>query len=108
VYRFGDLSSSAGYKLRVMYLSHNGSRSQRLLVNDRELHGKLALPKQEIVYREFDIPANEVKNLPREAWQTKIAVDDLVVGSESPLKISMPVNGGFGVKFAGSMKEREP
>ena len=78
-----------------------------VLVNDRELHGKLALPKREIVRREFDIPANEVKNLPPEAFQTKIAVDDLVVDSESPLRISMPVNGGFGVKFAGSMKEVE-
>ena len=83
VYRFGDLSRTARYKLRVMYLSHNDSRSQRLLVNDRELHGKLALPKQEIVCREFDIPASEVKNLPPEALQTKIAVDDLVVDSET-------------------------
>jgi hypothetical protein len=27
-------------------------------VNERELHGKLALPKQEIVCRDFDIPAS--------------------------------------------------
>ena len=107
VCRFGDLSRNAGYKLRVMYLSHNDNRFQRLLVNDRELHGKLALPKQEIVCRELDVPASEVKNLPPEALQTKIAVDDLVVDSERPLKIFMPVNGGFGVKFARSMKEVE-
>jgi hypothetical protein len=76
-------------------------------VNDRELHGKLALPKQEIICREFDIPANEVKDMPPDALQTKIAVDELVVDSESPLKIFMPVNGGFGVKFEGSRKEAE-
>ena len=67
--RFVDLSRSASHKLRVMYLSHNDSRSQRLLVNDRELHGKFALPKQEIVCREFDIPASEIRSLPPEALQ---------------------------------------
>jgi hypothetical protein len=56
----------------------------------------------------FNVPTNEVKNLPPEALQTKIVVSDLVVDPARPLKISMPVNGGFGVKFAESMKEAEP
>ena len=54
----GPDSNNVSCRWRRSYVSHNGSRSQRLLVNERELHGKLALPKQEIVCRDFDIPAS--------------------------------------------------
>ena len=77
LYRFADLSKTARYKLRVMYLSHNDSRSQSLFVNGRELHGKFDLPKQQIVCREFDLPGSETRELPLEAVKTKIAVDDV-------------------------------
>lgn len=105
LYRFGDLGKAARYKLRVMYLSHNESRSQSLFVSGRELHGKLNLPKQQIVCREFDIPGSEIRELPAEAVKTRIAVDDVTVDTASPLKVSMPANGGFGVRFEGSAKE---
>ena len=91
-----------------MYLSHNESRSQSLFVNGRELHGKLDLPKQQIVCREFDLPGSEIRELPLAAVKTRIAVDDVTVDSASPLKVSMPANGGFGVKLEGSVKEVQP
>jgi len=105
VYRFADLSKTANYKLRVMYLSHNESRSQSLLVNGRELHGKLDLPKQQIVWREFDLAGSEIRELLQEAVQTKIAVDDVSVDTKSPFQVFLPANGGFGVRFAGSAKD---
>lgn len=105
VYRYTDLSKSASYKLRVMYLSHNESRFQSLLVNGRTLHGKLHLPRREIVWKEFDISGSEVKDLPPEAVQTKIAVDGVTLDTRSPFKVVMPANGGFGVKLAGSAKD---
>jgi hypothetical protein len=104
-YRFADLSKTVHYKLRVMYLSHNDSRAQSLSVNDRELHGKLPLPKQQTVCRECDLPGSEVKELPTEAVNTRIAVDDLIVDTASPLKIHMPSNGGFGIRLEKSRKE---
>ncbi len=108
LYRFADLSQAARYKLRVMYLSHNEKRSQSLFVNGRELHGKLDLPKQQIVCREFDLPGADIRELLLAAVKTRIAVDDVSVDSASPLKVSMPANGGFGVKLEGSVKEVQP
>lgn len=84
------------------------SRAQSLSVNGRELHGKLALPKQQVVCREFDLSGSEVKELLPEAVQTKIAADDLVVDTAIPFKVFMPANGGFGVKLEGSVKEPQP
>jgi hypothetical protein len=49
-----------------------------------------------------------VKELPAEAVRTRIVVDDLTVDTASPLKVFMPANGGFGVRFAGSVKEVQP
>jgi hypothetical protein len=49
-----------------------------------------------------------VKALPGEAVRTRIAVDDLTVDTASPLKVFMPTNGGFGVRFEGSVKEMQP
>ena len=103
-----DLNKTASYKLRVMYLSHNESRAQSLFVNGRELHGKLALPKQQIVCRDFDLPGSEVGELPVEAVQTNIAVDDRVVDTAIPFKMFIPANGGFGMKIEGSGKEQLP
>jgi alpha-glucosidase len=108
LYRFADLSKTARYKLRVMYLSHNDSRSQSLFVNGRELHGKLNLPRQQIVCREFDVPGSEIRELPPEAMRTRIAVDEVTVDTASPLRVSMPANGGFGVKLERSVKEPQP
>ncbi len=108
LYRFADLDKAARYKLRVMYLSHNESRCQSLLVNDRQLHGKLNLPPQQIVCREFDIPGSEIRELPLDAVKTRIAVDDVTIDTASPLKVSMPANGGFGVKCAASAQEGQP
>lgn len=102
LYRFADLSRTARYKLRVMYLSHNDSRSQSLFVNDRELHGAFNLPKQQVVSREFDLPGSEVRDLPLEAVKTRIAVDDIVVETSKKLKVFMPASGGFGIKFEAS------
>ncbi len=75
LYRFADLSRTARFKLRVMYLSHNENRAQSLFINGRELHGKLVLPQQQIVCREFDVTGSEIKELPPEAVHTTIAVD---------------------------------
>lgn len=108
LYRFTGLSKTARYKLRVMYLSHNDGRAQSLVVNGRELHAKLALPKQQIVCREFDVPGSEVQELPMEAVKTRIAADDVIVDTESPLKVFMPANGGFGVRLGRSVKESQP
>ena len=88
-----------------MYLSHNENRSQSLFVNGRELHGKLDLPRQQIVGRESDLPGDlDVGELPLEAAKTRIAVDDVSIDSASSFKVSLPANGGFGVKFAGGGK----
>jgi hypothetical protein len=46
--------------------------------------------------------------LPLEAVKTKIAVDDVTLDSASSLKVSMPANGGFGVKVEGSCQEAKP
>ena len=108
LYRFADLSKTARYKLRVMYLSHNEGRAQSLLVNGRELHDKLALPKQQVVCQEFDVSGSEVKELSLEAVQTRIAVDDQLVDTAVSFKVFMPANGGFGVKLEGSAKEPLP
>jgi alpha-glucosidase len=104
-YRFADLEANARYKLRVLYLSHDDRRAQSLLVNDRVLHDKLALPKHKIVCREFDIPAGIIRHLPPEALQTKIAVEDRVVDAPGVLRVALPVNGGFGVKIEGGAGE---
>ena len=101
LYRFGGLSKTAKYRLRVMYLSNSDSRAQSLYINDRELHGAVNLPKQQIVCREFDVPGSEVRDLPLEAVKTRIAVDDVVVETSKKLKVVMPANGGFGLKLEG-------
>jgi hypothetical protein len=63
------------------------------------------LPKQQIVCRAFDLPGSEVKELPVEAVQTRIAVDDVTLDSASLFKVFMPSNGGFGVKLERSAEE---
>ncbi|MHB0960027.1 MAG: glycoside hydrolase family 97 protein [Pirellulaceae bacterium] len=103
-YRFADLSRTARFKLRVMYLSHNENRAQSLFINGRELHDKLILPQQQIVCREFDVLGSEIKELPPEAVHTTIAVNDRVLDTAIPFKVSMPANGGFGLKLEGSAK----
>ncbi len=104
LYRFADLSRTARFKLRVMYLSHNENRAQSLFINGRELHGKLVLPQQQIVCRDFDVTGSEIKELPPEAVHTTIAIDDRVLDTAIPLKVSMPADGGFGLKLEGSAK----
>jgi predicted component of type VI protein secretion system len=90
--------------LRVLYLSHNGDRHQSLYVHDRELHGKLTLPKQELVSREFELRPDDVRDLSPDARETKILVEEFRVDTAKPWKVFLPVNGGFGVKFEGSAR----
>ncbi len=104
LFRYTNLSRTARYKLRVMYLSHSDNRAQSLSVNGRELHDTLALPAQQIVCREYDLSGTEIQELPLEAVDTRIAVDDITVDTASPLTIHMPSNGGFGIRLEGSYR----
>ncbi|MHB8969787.1 MAG: glycoside hydrolase family 97 protein [Pirellulaceae bacterium] len=61
-------------------------------------------PEKQLVGREIDLPESDVGELPLEAARTRIAVDDASIDSASSFKVSLPANGGFGVKFAGGGK----
>ena len=63
VYRFLGISSTARYKLRTVHLSDDDARRVGISANGHAL-GEVAIPKQKVMAREFDVPRAALKKLP--------------------------------------------